>query len=137
MALTAALKDRARGIMSVPSTHKVEGKTVMAPDIRGPWFKARLGTMSSRESADGGGTWRTVKTPTLMFGIKDLEGGSLIDEDGGALLKAKDRVEVDSPQLGRAVYELTGDPEPMRKKARLLGFEAPLVRVDREEFAGY
>jgi hypothetical protein len=128
------LKDRARSIQSLPTETRVEGKTVMANDVLwGDWFKARLSEQSRRETTDGGGTWRTVKNPSLLFGVKDTYGQTLLDTDeGGSLLKARDRVEVDSVQLGRAVYELTGDPQPIRKKRRLIGFEAPLQRVDRQ-----
>lgn len=143
MALGAALKDRARAVRKLDTTHKVEGTTVMATETTA-WFKCRLDLLGGQKGASASGrnfgrgegnAERVQFTPSIMFGVKDSEGNSLIDDDTKeCVVRAKDRVEVDSPELGHVMWEVTGNPLPMRKKKRVIGFTASLSRLDFQEF---
>lgn len=134
MALGAALKDRARRVVRVPSPRRVEGKTVLVAPVEGPWFKARLSMPSASESADSGRTRRVVITPTLLIGRKDSTGRKLTKPEGGCVIGQKDRIEVQSAELGNAMWEVSGHPTPIRKKRTVLGYEVPLSRVEDDTF---
>ena len=144
MGLNAALVDRARRIAPSPSAVKVEGTTQFT-DIPGPWFRARLTPVSGAQTEaslrvragladDGGSRSKSTERLTLMFGIKDTEGGSLVDETGRCVVNAPDRVEVASPQLGTFLYEGTEMPAVIRKKKKVIGYEVGLSRVHEFEF---
>jgi hypothetical protein len=127
MALGAALVDRARIVRNESLAVKVEGSTrfVRVPQ---PWFKARLELPRAPEGVDpGGGRRRAVRVPTLMAALKD--------EDGNLLaLRHEDEVEFvsrtlfgdDEPRL----YRLTVDAAPIRKKRRVIGWEASVARIE-------
>lgn len=144
MSLNAVLVDRARRLVPTPSAYKVEG-TTQVTNIYGPWFKVRLTQVSGPQTEasirvraglgdDGGSRLKTTERLSLMFGIKDLEGNSLIDENGRCVVKSPDRLQVNSPQLGNYLYEVTEDATPIRKKRKLIGFEIALARVEEHEF---
>lgn len=131
MGLNAALKDRARVKRMVPRPAKVEGKTLHA-DTYGAWFNCRLelpsgSLLRDRATEQGGQRSRVVTAPTLLCGIRDLEGGTIE-------ITARDQLEVDSDELGHAVWEITADPAPMRKKSRVIGWTVSLQRVEEHDF---
>lgn len=125
MALGAALVDKARIIRQQSIGFKVEGSTQYV-DTEGAWFKARLELPSSPESETKVNRKRVTQKPTLLFKTKDLD-GKVIE------MRASDRVEVESHQLGTATWEVAGDPLPLRKRRALLGWQAELRRVNDEE----
>lgn len=130
MALSSALVDRARRVRNEATPRRVEGTTTFAT-VTGAWFKARLTVPAAPEADDAQGSHRrTVARPTLLLGVRDREGNRL--EPG--FLSADDKVEVDSRQFGRGVWEVTGDPEPLRKKRRVIGFQATLAKVDEDPY---
>ena len=127
MALTTALVDRARTIRQEPLLEKVGGKTRHVA-VQGEWFKVRLQLPGSPE-AEGPVPWsrrRVVREPLLLMGVKDLRGGPVF-------LTVEDRLEVRSKQLGTAEWEVVAAPEPLRKKRRVIGYQATLRRVDTVE----
>jgi hypothetical protein len=127
MGLTHALVDRARLIERVPSPVRVNKRTTFT-DVTEPWFRVRLQLPSAPESAEGaGGHSRVEVRPTLLVGIKDSEGNPVV-------LTVEKLIEVDSKELGRAVYRFDADPEPLRRRRRVIGFEVPLRRVEEHEF---
>jgi hypothetical protein len=144
MGLNAVLVDRARRLHSAPTPQKVEGTTQFVP-VHGPWFKVRLTlpAAATTEAAarvragltdDGGARSKVVERPFILFGIRDSEGNSLIGEDGRSVVNAHDRLEIESPQLGLHVYEITENPAPIRKKRKVIGYNASLSRVEEQEF---
>lgn len=126
MALGAVLVDRARRLRTEPAPVKVEGSTSFV-EIHSPWFKARLTLPANPETVDPGGHMRTPLRPSLLFGVKDTTGDAVE-------IAAADRIEVDSPQLGKAIWEVSGEPEPLRKKRRVLGYQVALTRVEDYAF---
>lgn len=126
MALGAALVDRARPIRKRKSAERVEGMTMVRP-VSGEWFKARLFPVASpAEEDEQRGRRRALKRPQLMYGVKDAVGDPIV-------LSFDARVEVDSPQLGRSIWRVTGVPQPMRKKRSVIGFLADVEQVDEAE----
>ncbi len=126
MALTAVLVDRARILRRVPSQVKVEGRTIVAPDLKGAWFRIRMDVQADSKSKEPteGGMPRVVRQPRFICGVKDSEGRALD-------LKATDRLEVRlSGESWTNVYEFTGDPAPLRKRRRVIGYEGTLKRVE-------
>src|SRR3954454_16262824 len=110
MALVAALVDRARIVQNTSTGVKVDGTTQMV-ETHGSWFRARLMvTAEPRKRDEQGERRKVVTTPQLMFGVRDLDGGSLINAAGQWQVNGDMRVEVASPELGSAVFRTLGDP---------------------------
>jgi hypothetical protein len=125
MGLTGVLVDRARVLRRAPTQVKVEGRTIVAPYVRGAWFRIRVDMKEDRKSREpSDGPNRTVRSPVFMCGVRDLEGRPLD-------IIATDRLEVVTVgTTSPVVYELTGDPSPIRKKRATIGYEGSLRRVD-------
>lgn len=127
MALGSALVDRGRIIRNEPEPRKVEGRTAFVP-VTFPWFRCRLTISDRRVGADAAdGRKRVESAPQLLYAMRDEE-GQAID------LSAEDQVEVDSPQLGRAIYKLSTAPTPLRKRRTVIGFVVTLSRIEAREF---
>lgn len=118
--------DRARVISREPSSVKVEGRTQYAAVTR-EWFRCRvqLPPLPVRSGPGTSGAKRTEKKPSLMFDIKDLRGDPVT-------VTFQDRLEVKSVEQGMdtVVFELDSDPQPIRKKRKVIGYEATMKRVD-------
>jgi hypothetical protein len=113
--------------VDTPLPQKVEGTTQFT-NLRYPWFKCRITYGPAPESDDPQAARRRVPRPaTLLCGLKDLDGGLLT-------LSATDRLEMNSKQLGQAIFDLISDPEPIRKKKKLIGWQANLTRVEEHGF---
>jgi hypothetical protein len=123
VSLNSALVDRARRIVDTPTPVRVEGTTQFQP-LHYPWFKCRLQLAAAPETAGG---VRTPHPSTLLIGLRDADGN--LNE-----VNSDERLEVDSKQLGRAIYQLTGDGEPIRKKKKLIGWMATCTRVEEHPF---
>lgn len=122
MGLNAVLVDRARVWREQADPVKIEGRARMTP-VTFEWFRARLTLPASPEQQDTNrGRRKTVPNPTLMFGVKDLSGAALD-------VRASDQLEVASPQLGTAMWRVSQDPGPIRKKRRVIGYEVVLERL--------
>lgn len=124
MGLVSVLVDRARVVEKSSTGVKVEGTTQMAP-THGEWFKCRLflDMQQYAERAEQGERRKRVKTPQVLYGTTDLAGKAL-----DVQMRADVMLEIDSPQFGRAVWRMTGDPQPIRKKRAVLG---GMVQVER------
>jgi hypothetical protein len=127
MSLNAALVDRARRVVNTPSGQRVEGTTLFE-EYHYPWFKCRLTLEAAPSTADAqGGRQRTPHPAQMMCGLKDQDGNLLA-------INASDTLEVNSKELGRALYQVTSDGEPIRKKRKMLGWTATLTRVEEHPF---
>lgn len=125
MGLRSALVDRARIVRKEASGPRVLGTTAVVP-VGGSWFRCRLdipmGAENTTEEGIGGGRRSATKRPTLMYDVRD--------EDGGTVeLSFTDKVEIDSPQLGLATWRASATPRPIRKKRKVIGWEVSLERV--------
>lgn len=127
MALGAVLVDRARVLRRQAAAQRVEGTTPMVT-VGGAWFRARLFLQGGREMEGEQASYRrVVPGPQLMYALRDADGQPIE-------LGFDDRVEVDSPQLGRAVWRVNGEPEKIRKRRAVIGHLATLERVQERQF---
>lgn len=129
MGLGGALVDRARVVRNIAAREqRVTGSTVLAP-VESAWFRARLELPAGNESpAPENGRVRQVRTPTLMF--------EEFDEDNEAVdLTADDRVEVDSPELGRSMWQVIAPAQPIRKKRAVIGKQVTLRKIENRQLA--
>lgn len=127
MGVRTALVDRARVVDQAASDVKVAGSTQFTR-VEGPWFRARLIMVPRPKTQEpSGGRSRVEARPRLMYDLRDENGDAVA-------LTAKQRVEVDAVNLGHSVYELDGEPEPIRKKRSLSHFEVTLLQVIDHEF---
>lgn len=137
MALGAVLVDRARLLeLQAASPVKVEGTTQFAT-VRGNWFKARLILPAGPQDSTPGdaplmrgigkGRIRALANAQLLLGVRDLE-SQTID------IHFDMKVEVRSPQLGNGVYRVMNEPEPIRKKRRVIGYLADIERSNERQF---
>src|SRR5947199_26742 len=126
MGLQGVLVDRARPLRKREAGRRVEGRTIrgVAP---GEWFKCRLTLPSAVEDSGATAGVRPVTTqPMLLLGVKDLAGEPLV-------LHNDLRLEINSRQLGLATWDVVGEPEPLRKKRRVIGYQAAIRRVTTQD----
>jgi hypothetical protein len=124
--LQAALVDRARVVTKRQRGARVEGRTQYG-NAYGPWFRCRLQLAQAPETVDPVTGVRPVASePLLLYGVRDADGNP-------PALTNQVRVQVDSHELGTGLWDVTADPEPLRKKRRVLGFQAQLRRVEVHE----
>jgi hypothetical protein len=129
MALRGALVDRVRVHSRRPvAAQRVEGSTHMTEYV-GPLIRARLSLPQSPESVDepARGRRRAVtNVPTLMVLDKDELGQPVV-------ITTEHRLGVFSKeQFGEGVevlFEVTADPEPIRKKRKVIGWMLTMRRV--------
>lgn len=128
MGFRGALVDRARRVVREPLPERVEGTTQFVT-VHYPWFRCRfsLDAAPDTDATPQPGYRRVPQNAQLMCGMKDVDGGVLD-------LKATDRIEVDSKELGHAMYEATSAAQPIRKKRRMLGHTMTLMRVEENPF---
>jgi hypothetical protein len=129
MGLNAVLKDKARIIERRPLPVKVNGRTTFTT-VTHPWFKARVQMPKKPRTADpAGGRQRNEVRPVLIYGLKDEEGSPVV-------VTTEVIVEVLSPELGEnsTHYRVDTDPEPYRKKKKVIGYETSIVRIESHEF---
>lgn len=113
--------------MDTPTPVRVEG-TTQFETLHDAWFKCRFTYSPAPDSDDTQGARRRVpRNGQFMCAMTDQDGNTLT-------ITAADRLELDSKELGQAIFEVTGDPEPIRKKRRMLGWMGTVVRVDEHEF---
>lgn len=111
----------------MPTGTRVEGTTLFA-EYHEPWFKCRLMPSAAPESDDTQAGRRRVPHPAqMMCGLKDLDGNMLA-------INASDKLEINSQELGWALWEITSDGEPIRKKKKMLGWIASITRVEEHPF---
>jgi hypothetical protein len=126
--LNTALVDQARIHRKAPA-YKVAGRTQFA-SLTGAWFRARVEQRSNPQTRQpDSGQPRVTRQPRMMFGLLDAEGRA-VD------VKASDYVEVapSDARLDAAWYQVEGDPDPIRKKRRVIGWEVGLKRVEEHPF---
>ncbi len=120
MAVTRWLVDSAR-TRTQTDGDIVDGRAVDGESL-GNWFRCRFDVSTANESGEAPG--RASSSPVLMHGVRDNTGEQVRLDPG-------QRVEVLCAALwsGPRVFEVAGEPSPLRKRRRLIGFEAPLTRV--------
>lgn len=133
MSLKGACVDVGRIIRLEPSATRVEGRTTFEP-VAEQWFRCRLTISegSSRSAAPARSQsaidWRARVMQAQLMTIT-------VDQDGNTLEFRTDQLyDVSSIQLGRAIWRSMGEPEPIRKKRKLIGYLVNAGRVIEREF---
>lgn len=121
MALGAALVDRGRFVRREKATTEVDGerqfKDAVPEEQR--WFRCRLQMLKGSEQQQDGRRRRVVR-PMLTVGRK-------------VKIKKGDQIEIKCKELygnELVVFTVDGDPEPMRKRRTVIGYEATLARPE-------
>lgn len=127
MGLRAALVDRAYRIRKEPRSKRVEGSTVFVSG-ESEAVRARLSVTAAGERTEDGRVL-TEPQPTLIVYKRDLIGRELD-------WKATDRIRVESRELGNHEFEVQGDPQPMRKKRSIIGWQITLRRTEENNVLG-
>jgi hypothetical protein len=121
MGFQGALVDRAVRIRKGTDGTRVEGSTIYS-DVESASIKVRLDLSAASERLEDGRAV-TEPGPSLLVYRRDLEGNYLD-------WRATDRIRVVSSELGTDTWEISGDPVPLRKKRRVIGWQLPLKRVE-------
>ena len=127
MGLRSVLVDRAYRIRKGATSKRVEGSTVFNSQ-ESEAIRVRLSVQQAGERADNGRVL-TEPQPTLLVYKKDLLGEELD-------WRATDRIRVESVELGTHEFEVSGDPQPIRKKRRIIGWTLNLRRTEENEVWG-
>jgi hypothetical protein len=118
MALTAAFVDRGRIVRRTKTAARVDGEKQWQP-VSQDWFRCRFQLVKGSEQQSDGRRKRVVR-PRLMVGRK-------------IRIKPGDHVEIRSREhfgTELRIYSVDGEPEPMRKRRIIIGYEATLVRSE-------
>lgn len=127
MGLDSALVDRARIRKQEAAGPRVRGMTQMA-ETEGQWFQALLQVPQGNLTEDRSqGRRRTVTVPTLMFDVFD-------DDSQPVVVRAGERVEVDSERFGMSLWEVDGEPEPLGSLHDVFGYQVRVKRITQSEF---
>jgi hypothetical protein len=125
MALRGALVDTARMVAQEETTVKVEG-TTQFQTVTHPWFRCRVWqqTLPRRTDVQNGGTVAD-RQPQMMYDIRDEDGDPVV-------LTIRDKVEVRSKEqaIDTLIFELDGDPAPIRKKRKVIGYEVTVKKIE-------
>lgn len=119
-------------IQLLPSVERVEGRSTFEP-VPQQWFRCRLSII---EGSKTGAPPRS--DAALAFRSKLLSGQLLcitVDLDDNPLVFRNDqRLDISSVQLGRAIWRNENEPQPLRKKRKLIGWTLSVERVIEREF---
>jgi hypothetical protein len=127
MALAHVCVDRGRVVVKEPSATRVEGSTsfVAVPE---QWFKCRLFLTSTTDVPDPQQShWLSTSAPQVLAVTRDYDGSPL-------MFRSDQTIEINSRQLGRHVWRMTGEPEPLRKRRRIIGWLLLVSRVIERDY---
>lgn len=120
MALGSIMVDRGYLRRRVRDTHSVQG-TRRYTIAEGAQFRCRLDL--------GGGTERKVQERTSGE-VRPRLYALLRDRDRKPLVfRQDDEIRVVSNELGEAIWQIEGEPQPWRKRRRVIGWELQVKRV--------
>lgn len=109
---------------------KVQGTTQMTP-VASAWFRARLflpaGSESDGPAGNGVGRKKVIDRPQLMYALRDTDGEPIE-------IHFDQKVEVESAELGHAIWKVNGEPEKIRKRRSVIGHLATLEKSTEREF---
>lgn len=122
MAILSVCVDRARIMRKEPSVERVEGTTTFEV-VPEQWFKCRLFLTSTTDIPDAAQShWLSTSAPQVLCGIRDCDGERIV-------LRSDQHLDIKSRQLGRALWRADGEPQPLRKKHRVIGYVLIVSRV--------
>lgn len=121
MALGSALVDRARIWRRERTEQVVDGERQLTAKQKFPatrWFRVRLEVTPTSERQEDGRRAET-RRHSILVGRK-----------WGGQIRATDEIEVESAQLGSRTYQVTGQPEPLRRRRTVIGYVVQLVEAE-------
>lgn len=119
--------DRGRILRKEPSAVRVEGSTTFTP-VPEQWFRCRLFLTATTDIPDPQQShWLSTSAPQVIAVTRDLDSEVLA-------FRSDQRIEIASRELGRAVWRMTGEPEPLRKRHRVIGWLLLVSRVIEPDF---
>lgn len=121
MALGSALVDKARVHRTLKTSAKLQG-TLQTKEFTSEWFRCRV-TMPRGSEQTEEGRRKKQKTPELMCGRVNVLGEAVE-------ILAGDTLELQSVQLGNVTLQIAGDPEPIRKRRSIIGWQVGLSKVE-------
>jgi hypothetical protein len=99
----------------------VRGSKTVTP-VTSNDFRCRITLPKGSETHEEGRHKRRTQ-PTLLVGKYDKK-GKIVS------IKAGDDVEVVSNQHGTVRYQVAGDPEPLRKRRSIIGWQCAITKVE-------
>jgi hypothetical protein len=122
VSIRAVCVDRARIIRKEPSAVRVEGSTSFT-NVGEQWFRARLFLTSTTDVPDPEAShWLSQSAPQVLAVTHDFDHNKLE-------FRSDLHIEIRSRQLGKAVWRMSGEPEPLRRKHRVIGWLLLVSRV--------
>lgn len=129
MGLIGVMTHRGRLLTRAATGPRVEG-TAQYATVEGPWFRCRLFPDETPEGQGARGGRRVlVKGPHVVCAPRDLDGDAI---NPGEITPAC-MVELDLGLLGRQVWQVQSDPQPIQPKKRVMAY---YFAVRRTETAG-
>lgn len=127
MGLGSALVDQARTVRLDDTGERVAGSTVLAM-VEGNWFRARLELPAGPEQpGPNESRRRAITQPTLLYEEWDEIGEPV-------LVHNETRVQVQSEQYGVMTFVVIDEPQPVRKKRRVIAHQATMRHIHDHEF---
>lgn len=127
MGLTSVLVDQGRILRKGVAGPQVGGRTQFVDTEPGQWFDCRLFLPNMPESFDPQRvSRRVVVVPTLLYAIYDQDGNTF-------RVLPSDMIEVTSDDLDAGTWLVTAEPQPLRKKQGVIGFQTTLSRIKIEQ----
>jgi hypothetical protein len=123
MAFRGALVDRCYKQAKVGDTRIVQGQRIYRP-LEQAVIRCRLEPPGGAESTSGGQTTADRRT-SLLLDRKDAD-HNLVD------LNASEKLRIVSRELGDGVWQVDGEPKALRKKRRIIGWEANVRQLDED-----
>jgi hypothetical protein len=71
--------------------------------------------------------WLSTSAPQVLVPATDLDGNPLH-------FRSDLRIDIASAQLGRALWRMAGEPEPIRKRRRVIGYVLLVGKVIEREY---
>lgn len=130
MSLRSALVDTATVVRREPAGRVVEGRTIREA-VEGASFRCRLDFESMEDQPEAViGVPSVIRSATLLFAVKDETGVAIS-------VSAADRLRITSKSLANLdeLFDVAGDPQPIRKKRRLIGWTVQVRHVTVPEAA--
>lgn len=128
MSINRALVDKARKYGKARTGRKVEGSTQFQNTGLDVPFRCRLTLPGSQKNLGAGGEpVNSVNVMgTMMTGTKDSQGALLS-------FTAGDEIEIESVELGTDRWMIWQDPEPLRKRRRMVGWQMAVHRFSQPQ----
>lgn len=127
MSIRAVCVDYGRIVRLEEALRRVEGRTTFVP-VTEQWFKCRLFLNMAPDQKDQFRAHETaVPAPQVLTPLTDLSGNRMV-------FTGDVRMDISSAELGRAIWRVNAEPQPLRKRRRVIGWLVTVERVIEREY---